>query len=462
MSVESSELREGLDRLADEAGSGVPPTDLWRRGVRRRRRRLAGGVVAAMLVVVAGGGLTGALWGTVAPTVVGPVAPASTPAIPDRVDTPSPWGPAASADHPVGPLAVVKGASRSRLPLQHVNGLVGVSAGTGEYRFLDLPGWQTVDADRADVALSPDGRWLAYWTVGKDIGDGRLPISPVTGVAAYDTVTGRVLRAPISSRLGLDPTLLAWVGADRLAIGNWPVTERLADGYSATARRTLLWTPGSGDPVPAPGRILDQASDGVRPAPEGLTVANGTRVRLVDDDLRPVATYRLTGLGRGAAVRDAWVSPDGRTLAAQVQPGSESGSESGPLVVTARLPVGGGAHDVATRRVTAASQTVALLGWRDAGHLVVRDVRGGDEGAFAVDADPAGSATRRLVRLVTVTGENWSPGTAFASDLWAVPTVSRPGPPTVTDPRLVGAAGAGVVLVALVLAARRWGRRGVR
>jgi hypothetical protein len=38
--------------------------------------------------------------------------------------------------------------------------VVGISATSGEYEFLDLPG---ADLEHGDVVLAPDGHHLAYW-----------------------------------------------------------------------------------------------------------------------------------------------------------------------------------------------------------------------------------------------------------------------------------------------------------
>lgn len=115
-------------------------------------------IAAVTVLLVAGIGAV--TWQHSAPPPL-PV-PADAPAgLPSRLHEPSPWLPGTAEDGPLGQLIAV-------LPAQHGSwtgestGTVGISATTGEYRFLDPPD----QSDHTQVALAPDGRHLAYWTTG--------------------------------------------------------------------------------------------------------------------------------------------------------------------------------------------------------------------------------------------------------------------------------------------------------
>src|SRR5689334_18449547 len=129
------------ERLADLAGDvatpvSVDPAGLWRTGKRRQRRRTAAAAVAACAVVLAG--VSGAgLMGPSADLAPGPSATKTTPALPDRLYAPGRWL-ESNDDDPAGPFAVLAQDQHSG-SADHL-ALVGVSAVTGEYRRVELPG----------------------------------------------------------------------------------------------------------------------------------------------------------------------------------------------------------------------------------------------------------------------------------------------------------------------------------
>jgi hypothetical protein len=221
----TTDLRDGLHALAERRPPAVPPPDLWRRGVRRQRRVRAavGGVVLAAVSLGVLGTAVG--WDALRTTVPSPAETVTDGATPDRLHTPSPWLDGTEGEPP-GPLAVIAGAERrTGWRGEVVNGWVGVSAATGEYRFLDLPGAVDLGAEdlfgsEADPVLSPDGRAVAYWLAH--------PERPewVGGWAVYDTVSGHVVRHPVPSRLGVAPDTLQWTGRDRVLVEHGVITER--------------------------------------------------------------------------------------------------------------------------------------------------------------------------------------------------------------------------------------------
>jgi hypothetical protein len=150
-----STLHDRLAELADDApAAGQLPGDLWQRGRRIARVRRAGTAVVVLAACVALVIVWAGAWSR-ARTSVEPAEPGTTAAIPATLYAPSRWLPGTSG-HPIGPLAGVLEAVRGRNV-----GLapVGISALTGEYRFLDLPG----SASHDDAVLSRTG---ARWPTG--------------------------------------------------------------------------------------------------------------------------------------------------------------------------------------------------------------------------------------------------------------------------------------------------------
>jgi len=140
----TTELRHRLTELADDAPAGVPaPGDLWDRGRRYERRRRAGTTGIAVACVLLVSLVFGATWqrGEVDPQ------PAGEPGqvyLPDHFYVPSPWTTGTAEAGPLGRLVAIFGANRKTWRSENM-GIVGVSATTGEYRFLDLPDYATQD-----------------------------------------------------------------------------------------------------------------------------------------------------------------------------------------------------------------------------------------------------------------------------------------------------------------------------
>ncbi|MCW2794154.1 MAG: hypothetical protein JWO76_3252, partial [Nocardioides sp.] len=129
-------LHDRLSRLADEAPVALPEPGLWQRGRRYRRRRRAGTLAIVGAAVLALGVLAGTTWQR--SSVDGPQPANSAPALPDRIWSPSPWLEGTDDAGELGQLAAIIDAERGSW-IGKSPGLVGVSATTGEYRFLDLP-----------------------------------------------------------------------------------------------------------------------------------------------------------------------------------------------------------------------------------------------------------------------------------------------------------------------------------
>lgn len=435
------DVTEQLDRLAQDAPTGVPPTDLWRRGVRRRRRRLAAGAAASVLAVLLGGGVAGAIVAA-APTPTVSPADGGGAAIPDRIEQPDPWTPGTDRKGPPGRLAVVAGASRRTGILgASSDGLVGLSAGSGTYRFLDLPGRMPDDGGMlsADdpVALSPDGRRVAYW-----VGD-----TTASGVAIYDTVTGSVRRTSFASPLGLAPGTLTWVSSDRLLVRYAVITQLARDSMSSTSSPPWLLSASTGqrERLAARGCL---SMDLPVAMPGGFSSWDGRKLRLC---IRSGATYvarqiSVRGMDPAPALGTSAVSPDRSRAALVAVPSAGPGR-----LYVASVP--SGSSSTRARRVRTQVAVQTIVGWRDSTDVLVDGQIGRARGIYAVDVTTGTSEP-----VVGVPELNYTPGQVYATDLWSRPTVDRPAPPDVLNPQ-VAVAGGVVTALALLQVAIRVRRR---
>ncbi|QNN52955.1 hypothetical protein [Nocardioides mesophilus] len=427
----TTDMREQLERLAGEATPARAPADLWRRGVRRRRRIRAASALAtvtAVLVAMLGSAVA---WDQLRADEPTPTGNAAVAALPDRLVTPDIWLPGTADAGPIGPLAVVAGAERAAGWFGTENGTVAVSATTGEYRFLDLPG-RAEDGTALSVdqpwALSPDGRIVSYW-----IGQPGHP-DRVGGYAAYDTVTGEVTRHPVRTELGLSPLTMEWVSADTVLLAYGVVTELRADSATGRHVRDRFWAPGPDRLTPVD--LGDPGVGNVSPVPGGFAapLAHGLAVYDVPSgDRGPVLRYPA-----GLNPQQVTVDPSGRRAAALPEITGGNGFSTRRLLVGA---LGQGRADLRPLRVEV--DVFDLLGWTDSRHLVVRGSVGQRVAAYAVDVR---TGDHRV--LVAEERERWGEFPQYAGSLLARPPVARPAPDDVTDPRLL-ALGAGTAALAL-------------
>ncbi|MGN6576366.1 MAG: hypothetical protein ACTHKG_11810 [Nocardioides sp.] len=423
-------LRDELARIADDVATGPVPDDLWRRGVRRQRRtRLTNALAtAAVILLVVGAGVIGTELLDRAPAP--PAGQESGDAIPSRLVTPSRWLDG-TADHPPGPIAVLAGAERSDGWWGAMTGVVAVAAGTGTYRFLDLPdAFYDLTADvLGDVSpvLAPDGREVAYWT--------RHPERAgwVGGVAVCDTVTGEVLRHELPSDLGVVPELLAWGGDGELVVGYGVVTDRRSDGWSSSSRSPFVWRP-------ATDRVVELTSyfgspDEVSPTADGFAVLRAHRL-----ELRSGPSAALDRVVRLTGYRDAFERTLDPTASSLVMlPQAADGGAVRKLLVGAV-----GQQRARLEPLGVDVEVLDLLGWQDPQHVVVRGLVPGTDsrraGAYAVDVRTG--EPRLLVREERV---SYGMFPDYAGDLWARPTADRPDP-VGHEPRVVAAGVAAAVL----------------
>lgn len=440
-----STLHDRLAELAEDAPPGGALPGVWTRGRRIARTRSIGTAVIAAVACLAvlAIGLVG--WGRGA-TAIEPPAPGSAPALPTRLYAPSRWLPDTDG-HPIGPLAVVIGAPRGA----DGSGYVAVSAATGEYRFLDLPGQiDTANIAQPPVALSDDGTRLAYWTGAPAATDGpadRL----VSGVAVYDTVTGKVRRRPITTEHGLLPRSLLWAADDLLYLGYGQLQGAAgtpAGNTATTENNGVTWDmiSGSVTPIAVPssidlGSVAETASGG-----RLFFMPSANRRATVLDLMDPDGTGDVrigspTGYS-GLVVLD----PTRPRLVGSLSFGSSDDSRS-VQPVGLRAADGAGVHDVP------GSAGSWLLG-RAGSQLVVAEKSDQRSGTlYRLNPD-----TGERTRLASYAGDAWPPTAAVAADVLEQPPADRPAPPTPLDPRVLwGGIGASVVVAAIATIA--WRRR---
>jgi hypothetical protein len=436
----SNDLREQLADLATEAPAPAvgDAGALWAVGKRRHRRRTAAGVLAAAGLIAGVGSLGLALPGDAGTVDPSSVAPSGTSRLPDHLYAPSQWLDGTAEDGPIGPLALVIGGQ-----FRHETdapGLVGVSAVTGEYRFLDLPGrHETETAEVSEIALSADGSRVAYWYGGKD--SKREFMTNADGVAVYDTVTGKVQRHPVDSPTTLLGESLLWVG-DQLVLTAFDADA--GSSNSANNGRTLVWTPKT-DQLERRGDLL-QAD---RLSVDGNSVVQGAgrTVRWIDP----------LGRTRGASISvlqdgAVYASPDGSQIATRRDP-DDAATETG---AAAPAVVGGPALTLADRgplipprvwqlRDVPGPKVHEIEGWRDNQHIVVLPELKDDSPWQYASLDIQTGDLKPLV----ISGGNAGAGNyAFASEAWTWPSVPASEPDWPHDGRLLpGLLAAGAIVL---------------
>lgn len=446
---ETTDLRHRLDQLAERGlHDAVPaqPDEAWARGRAWQRRRGVTAAVAgaaALVVLVVGIGAHQLASPDLAPAPAGSTEGA--PRLPDRLYDAPGWLPS-TADEAPGVLSAVVGGYRNALWGEGEPALVGVSSETGEYRFLDLPGRATgvEDPQTESVALSPDGRRIAYWVEGEPEKPSLRVTDPVVvGVAVQDMASGDVVRHEWPTDHGLIVDEMLWAG-DTLWLSHSQRTG--AGATSGTDGLTASWT--LGDPEPqtwergrSPQLFDATGSDGV------LVSVVGRRVTLTRPDEQQVLTLDARAEGWGA------LSPAGEQLALTLDPDGPGFTDSGPrLLAVADLTQ----DDATTTRRVGDVEAYQVVGWRDEEHVVALvPVEGGSSVAWSsIDV-----VTGRSTPLVTPGSPHTiAADVEVAQDAWAGDVFAAPEPPSPLDPRLRWSLLVGVPLVAL-LGLLTWRRR---
>ena len=448
MSAPAGDVADRLENLAAHSpGGGIDPDVVWTRGRRRQRIRWAGTAACLVLLTVVGGvGVPEAVQRTQGPVAV---APDDALVLPDVIRQPGEWEPAFSSAP--GRLVAAgvgnRGGWWSSRPA-----LWGVSAATGESRFLDLP--DVAAATYMPVALSADGRRLAYWFADDDVEvlpadlgpDDSIPVRPA-GVAVVQLATGDIERWDTQSAYGLSADGLAWAG-DVLWWTGGPV-EPVGDVGSRSRSVTHTWDVATGE-----RRQLGRKTPG---GDLPLGTARSTGDGFLANKLRTLDLTRGDRLSRSVwlerRIRNAAaLSPDGTRVAAVLDPDPTSDAEmeepdalvvgdlaTGPMAMT---PVGD-------------AEATDVYGWRSSDEVVV-----GTYAGTATERRRTASAvdvrTAEVTRLLEFDGAI----PTFAADAWTAEVIDAPHAPWAPDPRLLGLAVlvCGVFLVSVGNSIRR--RRG--
>ena len=432
-----TDVADRLERLAAHAPSGnVDPDALWVRGRRRQRGQRAFVVAGCLALLVCVGGAVAApvLRVVDRPTAVAP--DDARRVLPDVFRTPGKWEPTFPAAP--GPLVAVGSAPRGGWG-RDTPSLWGVSALTGESRFLDLP---DAASGLSGAALDSTGTKLAYWIT--DGPAGAITGSPehftvATGVAVLDLVTGEERRWDAGTAHGLGAERLIWAG-DVLWLSGGAFADEDQDSFPAT-----VWTWGpEGAPEPRLEPPLDIAG-ATAPGVDGFLIERGattTWVQVVDS---AGAVSRVRLVHGGGMTSESYVSPDGRLIAGLRQ-------ERGASIAGSPLPLVVGEITAGRAEMTEVGDVEApsIMGWRSPTEVVVASDgsdEGGDRSSTVRDlatVNVVDGTERHLVEL----GETGF--TTYAAGAWAGDVIDAPQPPFAPDPRQWSATG-GVVLALLLL-----------
>lgn len=448
------------DRLADLAASaplepaGAEGAALWDRGRRLHRLRRTGTAVVASAAVLALVGLGSMAW-LRSPSAVEPLPADSPGGVPDRVYEASEWLPGTEG-HPLGEVAAAfpsirRGfveVSRRGISLDLTghrgNGIVGISATTGEYRFLDLPDYVAgLDDVRLSWSLSPDGRHVAYFY--RDPGSG-LEGAAASGIALYDTRTGAVRRSPVPSDLGIVGRQWFWTADDTAVVGYDRITSASSSGTSTSSVvAPLVWDVDDAAAHELPRTVNSYAFEGAGPGFVLMRTPDGT----VQVDPRTGAVLRDLGPHSPSGVWDATGTRTADTAAG-------NGDTNGITPVLIRtLPASPGGQ-VTKEEVPAGTRVFDIYGWLDEDHLAVLELVGGnDRQSLRVSSMDVGTGD-----AVPLVDDLDNAETQLAAELLTRPTVPGIEPPTPMDPRQV--TGWSVAIVLTAVAGLIWWRRRVR
>lgn len=457
------DLKDRLVDLADELTDVRPPVGLWDREVRRRRRARRDTVAVILVAVLAVAGVLTGTWQ--ASRQVTPASPTGKTFLPDQLFTPSKWLPGTDEGGELGPVIAVRPADRGSWWGTRP-GVVGLSGATGEYRYLDLP--HLVDPIVNGLALSPDGRLVAYWMTGPTGSTPHERSGSVAGVAVYDTVSGQVRRAMIPTEHGLSPSTLTFLDQGTLVIdfGQWRAGFDASpdERASAAIANTLVWHLAESGPTTAdfPRWLSPQNWPATRNGRvwSSWWVEKGSVLFTLGDSPR----YRrmpapVVWGGRDGRTPEGALSTDGRWLAI-VRSGEKHGrtpNRVGIYDLNAQPSADccGHGHVLPGKKVT-----LAVLAWTGPHEILTWrrvSLQGKDsdrKALFKVDTRTGDST--EVVRLPSEDSGGW----IYAVDLLGSPIAPGVEPPQPWDPRLVVGGISGIVVasgLALWLLGRRRG-----
>lgn len=418
-----------LEELAREAPSGGDaPGQLWRRGRRMARTQRLGTIAiaaVACVLLIALGSMTWQQRSDVAPatdTGTGNY-------LPSRFHDPSPHLPGTDSVGPLGPLIATIDARRAGW-FGGTDELVGVSAETGDYAFLDLP--YAATRYLGEAALAPDGRHVAYWTTGEvnnPIPD--LEGGTINGYAVYDTVTGEVVTQIPSTERGIGHGTLIWFDPTHLGVE----FGQMQDCCSSSSPRRMIFDLSTSQTSAISTSLawLDAASTNgagsviVRGQDSVIIGADGT---IAPAEI-PSTGPRING--------SQWLAftPDRRRVAAIFD-------DSAP----ARISVRNVDEDGAGEPIQ--GSYVGVISWLDAAHVAALRGHGDGPGVDLVAVDVRDGSAEVLSAYVNTA--------RLAINLLDSPVKNQPAPRRPWSP-WVPTIAAGTTLAAAALAILVWRRR---
>jgi hypothetical protein len=313
----SDQLRDLLSRVADDAPEPLPDLTLWRRArrARTRNRALALGAVAATVAVIA--------------TVAVPGQRLSSDPDP-APNPPEPREPRLTSVHGVvgdGGLRLERdlAVGRATAVVTNATDVFVITAADGTYHRLRLPGYDPAlhdgrlhDAERPGVALSPDGRRLAYawhapiptdkpaWEESYVVPSGVQVLDLTTGALAFEAEetpyaphhTIWTVELDSHLRWSSDGRYVAYYNSGGIYAGGWATENADVD---------VLDTTGRVGSVQGPAFSLDRFIDDTQLGPHTPFVSTGGGAVVVDNRL---FAWHPDGsvIGPPMAIGDGWGS----------------------------------------------------------------------------------------------------------------------------------------------------------
>ena len=423
-----TDLLEGLAREAPTGGA--PPGQLWRRGRRMARTRRVGTIAIASIACLLLIALGSASWQQRAD-----VSPASDTGsgtfLPSRFHEPSPHLPGTDSVGPPGVLIATISAPRKGW-FESGEGLVGVSADTGAYAFLDLP--HAATPYLGEAALAPDGRHVAYWTTGEVSNPIRaLEGGTINGYAVYDTMTGEVVTQKPRTERGLGHGTLIWFDSTHFGVA----FGQMRDCCSSTPAQSTIFDLSS---TRTSAVSLDLVGlDNASTTGAGAVVvqdAAESHVIEVDGSIAPAQIPQTAGRVNGSQF--VAMTPDAKRLAAIF-------GNSVPGRISVKNVEGGTGDPVP-------GTYLGVISWLDENRVVALKPRATGSGVDLVAVDVRDGSAALLSAHVDIA--------RLAINLLDSPVKNQPAPPRPGSP-WVPTIAAGMTVVAAALAIILWRRRAV-
>jgi hypothetical protein len=321
----TQQLRDLMHRVADDVPAVQVDDDTWVRARRARRRDLVAGpalavalVLGAVTVGVQSGWLTG-------PSEVAPAAPeeagdGAVPehvyAVPERLEG---RGENDAFSHPREDVSVVTRASAGYVTTG--GGAVLVSAQDGVHHRVELAGfndrWVGVHDDGPVLAVSPDGRKIAYfWRQRVPDGGSRVP----AGVRVLDLGSGKGQEYPLPGGVGVRVGSIGWSPDGGYLVYRVGVLDRVdpIGGFSTSDYRLERLDVRTGERAVAPRRIA-RVSGGAAVSDDGVvSVGAGTTLFTWSEVRQPAVSEQ--GLPVDLSGASAWADDGERVALGSIVP----------------------------------------------------------------------------------------------------------------------------------------------